>query len=141
MVLVQVDYYPELDVAGGVAPLTVGNTRFVLKGPTDRRNEIDSEEWQKIKKLPAISMRLDKGILRLVGGGQIIQPPQQSQNVRTVGNSSQISAPAIESPPEIPQPIQESLFTPSISETTPPEATSTATRKKRGTPTDEATNS
>lgn len=143
MVLVQVDYYPELDVAGGVAPLKVGNTQFVVKGPANRRNEIDSEEWKKIQKFPAISMRLDKGILRLVGGGQIIQPTAPSIPQPTIPPQPEplpeIPPTPIPEPPQEPQPIQQGLFTPSVTEIAPIETTST--RKKRGATTDEATNS
>lgn len=141
MVLVQVDYYPELDVTGGVAPLKVGNTEFKVLGPANRRNEIDSEEWQKIQKLPSISMRLDKGILRLVGGGQMIQPTKQTKKTETKVSVLTADILPVAEPelPQEPQLIQQALFTPSIAEPITPETTST--RKKKGTTSDEATNS
>lgn len=76
MVLVLIDYFPELEIPGGSASLKIGRTEFSMKGPASRTNQIDSQEWEKIKNLPAVSMRLDKGILRLVGGGQPVQTMQ-----------------------------------------------------------------
>ncbi len=90
MVLVLLDYYPELDVAGGTAPLRVGSIEFKVSSPTDRRNEVDSNEWGKIKSHPSIVSRLDKGVLRLVGGGQPIgfRPTEKTE-----------LSPLIEAPP------------------------------------------
>lgn len=142
MVLVSVDYYPELDIAGGTAPLKVGATEFKVTSPTYRRNEIDSQEWEKIKNHPAIALRIDKGILRLIGGGQpIITSAQFTSSQRAT-----LSEPLIQKEESQTQPsldISSSVQTPLFSQETPTEK-EPRTRKPRSVTTNdspESTNS
>lgn len=96
MVLVLLDYYPELDVAGGTAPLRVGSIEFKVNSPTDRRNEIDSSEWGKVKSHPSIVSRLDKGVLRLVGGKQPIAPKSVSVQPPLFPSAESVILPQLE---------------------------------------------
>lgn len=125
MVLVLVDYFPELEIPGGSAALKIGKTEFTMKGPASRTNQIDSQEWEKIKNLPAVSMRLDKGILRLVGGGQPMQTIQ-SQAMQTYASpvtpapvANPIATPisAIETKTQPPEPLPLLIEQPAEKET------------------------
>jgi hypothetical protein len=142
MVLVLIDYFPELEIPGGSASLKIGRTEFSMKGPASRTNQIDSQEWEKIRNLPAVSRRLDKGILRLVGGGQPVQTiqtqPVQTIQTQTMQTYSALPAPvstatsapvAIETktqPPE-PEPLPLLIEQPAEKEPRKRKTTTTAT--------------